>query len=381
MHSPDYRSRLGTTRLSNPDVTSPGLRGTGSGMITTPEPSGEAGPGHGWVQMRCRECAAEVSVTAGVCSGCGASIVGPPPVMADTMTDSVASAVSEATVSDAAGEGRPAGKAGQTLPEPYVPGSGDRLQADLRLVLAGHIGLAAGLFAAALVCAAVTVLFVVVDTDYLGDDLIGQLLGLASILGPLLLGLVLAAYGALELVKARTRFAALLGRPSDPHTATVVALKRGGRTLILDVPWDGAGRGYQPLSEVHLALLMRAGMLEPGETVTVFGEPGGEHPLLISSARRGRAFLGTMKARSTVQPGPVAPLDERVSGATLVDWAAWAASTTFSYTGYGPGCDTAEVDVFRSAVRDTFLGVRDPPVRSDDVRGKQFSTHRLRERL
>ena len=42
---------------------------------------------------------------------------------------------------------------------------------------------------------------------------------------------------------------------------------------------------------------------------------------------------------------------------------------------------SAEVDAFRSAVRDTFLGgavfwVSTPPVKSDDVRGKQFSTHR-----
>jgi DivIVA domain-containing protein len=155
--------------------------------------------------------------------------------------------------------------------------------------------------------------------------------------------------------------------------------KRGGRTLILDIPWDGAGRGYQPLSEVHLALWMNAGMLVPGERVTVYGGPGGGNPLLISSAQRGRAFLGTMKARSTVQPGPVAPLDERVSGVTLVDWAAWAAATTFDYTGLGYGYDTAEVEAFRSGVRDTFLGVSEPPVRSDDVRGTQFSTHRLRE--
>ena len=39
----------------------------------------------GWVQMRCRECAAEVAVTARVCSGCGAPIVGQPPVVADTV--------------------------------------------------------------------------------------------------------------------------------------------------------------------------------------------------------------------------------------------------------------------------------------------------------
>jgi hypothetical protein len=62
---------------------------------------------------------------------------------------------------------------------------------------------------------------------------------------------------------------------------------------------------------------MKAGMLVPGERVTVYGGPGGESPLLISSAQRGRAFLGTMKGRSTVQPGPVTPLDEKVSGATL----------------------------------------------------------------
>ena len=37
------------------------------------------------------------------------------------------------------------------------------------------------------------------------------------------------------------------------------------------------------------------------------------------------------------------------------------------------------MEAFRSAVRDTFLGVSEPPLRSDDVRGKQFSTHRLRE--
>ena len=121
-------------------------------------------------------------------------------------------------------------------------------------------------------------------------------------------------------------------------------------------------------------------MLVPGERVTVYGGPGSESPLLISSAQRGRAFLGTMKSRSTVQPGPVTPLDEKVSGATLVDWAAWAASTTFPSTSLRFGYDKREVDAFRSAVRDTFLGgavfwVSTPPVKSDDVRGKQFSTH------
>ena len=280
-------------------------------------------------------------------------------------------------VSDAAGKAVPAGVAGQALPEPYVPGSGDRVPAELRLVLAGYVGIAGGLFATALACAAAAVLVFFVDPYDLDDDTIGQLL-LALTVCFLGLGLAL---GALEALKSGIRFSRLLRRPSDPHTATVMASKRGGRTLILDIPWDGTGRGYQPLSEVRLALWMKAGMLVPGERVTVYGGPGGESPLLISSAQRGRAFLGTMKSRSTVQPGPVTPLDEKVSGATLVEWAAWAASTTFSSTGRGFGYDKREVDAFRSAVRDTFLGgavfwVSTPPVRSDDVRGKQFSTHR-----
>ena len=44
------------------------------------------------------------------------------------------------SVSDAAGKAVPAGVAGQALPEPYVPGSGDRVPAELRLVLAGYAG-------------------------------------------------------------------------------------------------------------------------------------------------------------------------------------------------------------------------------------------------
>ena len=66
--------------------------------------------------------------------------------------------------------------AGQALPEPYVPGSGDRLPADLRLAVL-----------------------------------------------------------ALDAFEAGNRFSTLLRRPSDPHRATVMASKDGGRTLILDI--------------------------------------------------------------------------------------------------------------------------------------------------
>jgi DivIVA domain-containing protein len=327
----------------------------------------------GWVQMRCRECAAEVAVTARVCSGCGAPIVGQPSVVADAVVAETVIDTMVGTVSDAAGKGVPAGVAGQAPPEPYVPGSGDRAPAELRLVLGGYAGIACGLFAGGLAFAVAAVLVVF----YPDDDVVGDVVLFLMSVGVFIGGLL----WALEPLNAGNRFSRLLRRPSDPHTATVMASKRGGRTLILDIPWDGTGRGYQPLSEVRLALWMKAGMLVPGERVTVYGGPDGASPVLVSSARRGRAFLGTMQGRSTVQPGPIAPLDERVSGATLVEWVAWAASTTFSSTGWRFGYDTAEVDAFRSAVRDTFLGgavfwVSTPPVRSDDVRGKQFPTRR-----
>jgi hypothetical protein len=93
-------------------------------------------------------------------------------VVADTL-------VSE--IGGAAGEAVPAVVAGQALPEPYVPGSGDRVPAELRRVLAGHAGLAGGVFAGGLAGAAAAVLFFFVDVYDLDDDLIGQLLGLASI--------------------------------------------------------------------------------------------------------------------------------------------------------------------------------------------------------
>ena len=57
----------------------------------------------------------------------------------------------------------------QAPPEPYMPGSGDRVPAELRLVLAGYVGIAGGLFAGALACAAAWVLVFFVDLNDLYD--------------------------------------------------------------------------------------------------------------------------------------------------------------------------------------------------------------------
>jgi DivIVA domain-containing protein len=325
-------------------------------------PARVPGVAAGWVPMRCRECAAEVAAEARVCSRCGAPIVGQQPVVADMLFG----AVSDTAVSDAAGKAVPAGVAGRAPPERYVQGSGAKLPAELRLVLGGYAGIACGWFAGAVACAAPAI-FLLVDDVYLGDDWIGLLPWLVVMACLMCIG----ALKGLEALLVRIQFSGLLRRPSDPRTASVTGSKRGGRTLILDIPRDGTGRGYQSLSEVRLALWLKASMLVPGETVNVYGGSGGKSELLISSPRRSRAFLGTVKSQSALQPRL---LDEKVSGVILVDWAAWAASTTFSFTGLG--YERREVDAFRSAVRDTFLGVGEPPVRSDDLRGKQFSSTR-----
>jgi DivIVA domain-containing protein len=56
----------------------------------------------------------------------------------------------------------------------------------------------------------------------------------------------------------------------------------------------------------------------------------------------------------------------------------WAASRDFSTTLLRPGYDIEEVDGFVEAIRQTFLGIRKPPLTPDEVRYKQFSTTRLR---
>jgi DivIVA domain-containing protein len=81
------------------------------------------------------------------------------------------------------------------------------------------------------------------------------------------------------------------------------------------------------------------------------------------------AFLDAASLRLAAMESTDRPDGPLVSGALLVAWAEWADSTTFET---GGSYDAAKVDAFREKIRDTFLGVRQPPVRADKVRGKQF---------
>jgi hypothetical protein len=119
-------------------------------------------------------------------------------------------------VSDGAGKGVPAGVAGQALPEPFVAGSGARVPAQLRLVLAGFIGIACGLFAGALACATAFGLIALVADDldrYNGlYELLFGLVFTALAMGAFV-GAWTGAEKGVDLLKARIRFSRLLRRP------------------------------------------------------------------------------------------------------------------------------------------------------------------------
>jgi DivIVA domain-containing protein len=82
------------------------------------------------------------------------------------------------------------------------------------------------------------------------------------------------------------------------------------------------------------------------------------------------AFLDAAGIRLAAMETTGRPAGPLVSGARLVLWAEWADSTTFPR---GSGYTATEVDNYLMAIRDTFLGVSKLPVRSDDLRRKQFS--------
>jgi DivIVA domain-containing protein len=91
------------------------------------------------------------------------------------------------------------------------------------------------------------------------------------------------------------------------------------------------------------------------------------------------AFLGAAGIRLAAMESTDRPDGPLVSGAILAGWAEWVDSTRFSTRRLREGYDKREVDLFRSVVRDTFLGVRRPPLTWSAPPGKQFpNTRRLR---
>ena len=69
--------------------------------------------------------------------------------------------------------------------------------------------------------------------------------------------------------------------------------------------------------------------------------------------------------------GPSGPTQQDFQPPQWAEWAEWADSTRFS-TRKVSGYETAEVDAFRQEIRDTFLGVLQPPLTWDEVCDKRF---------
>jgi DivIVA domain-containing protein len=81
---------------------------------------------------------------------------------------------------------------------------------------------------------------------------------------------------------------------------------------------------------------------------------------------------------SILTDGQSGPTQQDFQPPRWADWADWADSTEFSTIPRRSGYDTAEVDVFRQEIRDTFLGVRQPPLTSDEARDRRFRMARRR---
>jgi DivIVA domain-containing protein len=86
------------------------------------------------------------------------------------------------------------------------------------------------------------------------------------------------------------------------------------------------------------------------------------------------AFLDAAGIRLAAMESTDRPSGPLVSGAILAEW---ADSTRFSTSRLRVGrYDKAEVDAFREAIRDTFLGVSRSPLTWRAPPGKQFTTTR-----
>jgi len=309
--------------------------------------------------MRCLECGAENAGAARVCTRCGAPGAGQLSVAADPAMG---------RASDAASWAAPAAMTadtyGSALIEPYVPGSGNKVPAQIRHALWGYPGMALGAFVGGFVALASFLPDNPGWEDWFDGGLIITWLGLWG--------------WAVALLVQHIRFRWLLRRPRHACSATVMAYHRDRRTLTLTAP----AAGHLPELKVRLAWWTKAGMLLPGENVTCYGQRSGIGPLLVSSAQRNMAFLGTGTRRENPPCSVRMPQHPLISAPDSdtndVILAKRVEAKRFTTTRLRPGYDEEEVDAFLDAIRDTFLGTRKPSLTTADIRGKQFSTTRLR---
>jgi DivIVA domain-containing protein len=87
-------------------------------------------------------------------------------------------------------------------------------------------------------------------------------------------------------------------------------------------------------------------------------------------------IMSMRRSRDSVEENSSEPAPSPGAGGIVLS--GWAASRDFSTTRLRPGYDIEEVDAFLEAIRQTFLGIREPPLTAEEIRIKRFGTTRLR---
>ena len=288
---------------------------------TGPE-SGAADPAAESVQIRCLECGAESAAGVQVCARCGAPVAYRRSVAAGRAAGAVSDIASWAGPADSAagvasseGAGRAAAAATanaaeQTSPGPNVPGCGDKIPAGIRRLRRGYAWMAWGAVFGGWALAMVgTYFFYDLNNNSSSSDWC------------VFAGIALWVLAAI-LVVLRIRLSRFLRRPGDASGATVAAYGRGGRMLVLDAPCDR----YLSRLKVRLAWWDGPELLPPGQSVTLYGQPGGVGRVLVSSSAQGSAFVGIGRRPApsaggpAVQDAPPQPGGQRAGRRYLV-WA------------------------------------------------------------
>ena len=192
-------------------------------------------------------------------------------------------------------------------------------------------------------------------------------------------------------------------RPAEPllvSGATLVAWAEWADSATFTKPRIGHGQGYTPAEvdafreEIRDTFLgatkspvkfrRRLGQrssspewreIPNGVRGPHFSSPSSEGPRGYDE-KQVHAFLDAAGIRLAAMESADRPAGPLVSEAILAGWAAWADSTTFSTRRRRDGYDKAEVDAFLEAIRDTFHGIRPPPLTWPATHGNQFTTHR-----
>jgi DivIVA domain-containing protein len=105
-------------------------------------------------------------------------------------------------------------------------------------------------------------------------------------------------------------------------------------------------------------------------TVSLLDDAGDASRVEIANFPVGGDVVAVVAVVDDSEPPPAPP----APGSSGVEMAEWVQRAGFHETSPLPGYDVKEVDDFLDGVRETFLGLREPPLTAEDVRNIQFST-------